>query len=109
MQFNIKTIFKLSLFTSILTFSACSSTHPYNDDYGLIESEEINELLAQEELIKEIPTEIELQSNDPELTTELELDPDAVTAEEYVQKPTVYTYKYRFDPKFYDKGYWRKE
>jgi len=109
MKFNINSILTLSLFLSISIFSACSSTHLYNDDYGLVEDEEIDKLLAQEELTKEISTEIDIQSDDPELTTELEIDPDAVTAEEYVQKPTVYTYKYRFDPKFYDKGYLRKE
>jgi hypothetical protein len=109
MKFTIKTILKGSLLTSLLTFSACSSAHPYNENYGLIEDEDIDDLLAKEELIKEIPIEVEIQSDDPELTTELQVDPDAVTAEEYVQEPPVYTYKYRFDPKFYEKGYWRKE
>ena len=44
---------------------------------------------------------------DPSWTTKLVLDPEAFTAEEYVQKEPVITYKYDFDTKFYKEARWR--
>ncbi len=109
----------LSLSVSLLSFlfllNACSShevvsssgTHLYNENFGLVENSIVDALLQEEILTQSKPTEIELSSSsDPTWTTELVLDADAVTAENYVQAPPVITYKYKYDPKFYDKATW---
>jgi len=108
-----KKILSISIVPSIFLFNGCASssngeivtisdTHLYNKDYGLVSSPEADEQLKQELLVQEKPVEIEIpKSDDPTLTTELKLDPEAVTAENYIQKPPVITYKYMDDPVFY--------
>jgi hypothetical protein len=108
-----KKILSLSIVPSIVLLNGCASsnngeiinisdTHPYNNDYGVITSPEIEEQLKEELLAETKPIEIEIpQSDDPTLTTELKIDPDAFTAEEYKPKPPVITYKYMDDPIFY--------
>jgi len=44
---------------------------------------------------------------DPSWTTELIIDPDAFTADKYVQKAPVISYKHKFDTEFHDKPRWR--
>lgn len=107
------TLLTVTLFSSVLLFTACSSSsvHPYNETYGLIPNPEVDRILA-EEAKAQLITETEVESvelDDPTLSTELIPDPDAVTAENYVQKPTVYTYKYDFDPNFYEEAIWKKQ
>ena len=84
-----------------------SNTHSYNSHYGLVEDSSVDTEIKQEILAQNNPTEIEKTISNPNWTTELVLDPDAVTAENYVQAPTVISYKYKFDPKFHDKAIWR--
>jgi uncharacterized protein YcfL len=107
------TLYRLSL---LLLFVGCSSTHEvvnvsnthaYNSNYGLIQNYEVDARIQQEIWSQNRPTEVETYNSNPNWTTELVLDPDAVTAENYVQAPTVITYKYKFDPKFYDKAIWK--
>jgi len=84
-----------------------SNTHSYNSNYGLIQNYEVDAYIQQEILAQNNPTEVETYASNPNWSTELVLDPDAVTAENYVQAPTIITYKYKFDPKFYDDAVWR--
>ena len=84
-----------------------SDAHSYNANYGLVENHQVDRTIQQELLAQNNPTEIEQPIGNQNWTTELVLDPDAVTAENYVQAPTVISYKYKFDPKFHDKAVWR--
>jgi len=84
-----------------------SNTHSYNSNYGLIQNSNVDSLIQEEILSQNRPTEVELYASNPNWTTKLVLDPDAVTAENYVQAPTIITYKYKFDSKFYDKAIWK--
>jgi hypothetical protein len=86
---------------------AVSDEHAYNSNYGLVENYEVDNRIQEEILAQNLPTEIRKEISNPDWTTELILDPDAVTAEEYVQAPEVITYKYKFDPKFYDEAIWK--
>ena len=94
----------LPIFTSIFLLNGCSSHQ--NDIITTIpiEGEQIVMLENETNHIVDDPSFI---LEDPSWTTELVLDPDAFTAEEYVEKPPVITYKYKFDKKFYDTPRWR--
>ena len=117
MKYNFKKNISLSIMSSILLLSGCSSTHEiisssgvhaYNENFGLIQNYEVDRRVDAEILAQNNPTQIENQfPSKPSWTTELILDPDAVTAENYVQAPTVITYKYKFDPKFYNEAVWK--
>ncbi len=100
----------------VLLLNSCSSKHEivsisnihtYNSNYGLIQNYEVDARIQQEIWSQNHPSEVEIYASNPNWTTELVLDPDAVTAQNYVQAPTVITYKYKFDPKFYDKAIWK--
>ena len=106
-------ILSLSL---LLLLNGCSSTHDivsmsnsheYNSNYGLVQNHMVDTHIQEELWSENSPIEVETEVSNPEWTTELVLDPDAVTAEEYVETPEVITYKYKFDPKFYDEAEWR--
>jgi len=103
----------LSLF---LLLNGCSSTHDivnvsnihsYNSNFGLVQNYEVDTQIQEEIYSQNHPVEVETYTSNPNWTTELVLDPDAVTAENYVQAPTIITYKYKFDSKFYDKAIWK--
>jgi hypothetical protein len=84
-----------------------SNSHTYNSNYGLVQNYKVDEQIQQEIWSQSRPAEVETYTTNPDWSTELVLDPDAVTAENYVQAPTVITYKYKFDPKFYDNAIWK--
>jgi hypothetical protein len=116
MKITVQKSLHLSLILSILLLSGCSSNnvlstseaHTYNKNFGLIENYEVDRHIHQEILAQNLPTQIEMPIiNDPSITTELVLDPDAVTKDEYVQVPPIITYKYEFDSNFYNKAEWR--
>lgn len=110
-----KKILSISIVPSIFLFNGCASssngeivtisdTHLYNEDYGFVSSPEVDEQLKQELLVQEKPIEVEIpkfNDPDPTLTTELIIDPEAVTADKLIIAPPVITYKYMDDPKFY--------
>ena len=111
MKIVIKKILSIIL-PYIVLFNGCSykssklvsisDTHPYNENFGIIPNPEVDNILKEEILAEKEPIEIEIpQSDDPDVYVGLKYDPEAVTAEEYVETPPVITYKYRFDPKFY--------
>ena len=111
-----KKILSLSILSSILLFDGCSShetilssdSHLYNESFGVVDNFEVDARINEEILAQNTPVEIDNQlSSNPEWTTELILDPDAVTAEEYVQAPPIITYKYMDDPKFYTVARWK--
>lgn len=104
----------LSIVPSIFLFNSCASStstsqlisssdiHPYNENFGIVPNPEVDNILKEEILAEEKPVEIEMpKDNDPDTYVGLKYDPEAVTAENYVEVPPVITYKYRFDPKFY--------
>jgi len=102
--------------SALLIFTACSSKqvvatsdlHPYTQNIGMVSDPHADAIIEQEYLSMNQATEIEMPViTDPEISTELQIDPDAFLAEEYVQQPPVITYKYKFDPKFYSKPEWR--
>jgi hypothetical protein len=86
---------------------AVSDAHAYNSNYGLEENYEVDTRIQEEIYAQNRPVEVETYASNPNWTTKLVLDPDAVTADEYVQAPEVISYKYKFDPKFYDKAIWK--
>ena len=105
MQTIIKKILTLSMVTIIFLLNGCSSHHQENiistipiagEDMVIIEDN-------KHSYVEEEPFVVE----DPSWTTKLVLDPEAFTAEEYVQKEPVITYKYDFDTKFYKEARWR--
>ena len=103
-----KFIFKIIITTlTLLIFTACStskaiSTHLYNNDFGLVKDYYADALLQQEYL--EMNTAV---LTNPNLSTELSIEPNTFLAEDYVAVPEVITYKYKFDPKFYSHPEWR--
>ncbi len=116
MKITLKKILSLSTISSIFLLTGCSSheiisssdTHLYNKNFGLVENSIVDAHIEEEIWAQNKPTEIELpSSSDPTWTTELVLEPNAVTAENYVQAPPVITYKYKYDPKFYADATWR--
>ena len=106
-----KKILSISIVPSLFLFNGCTSssklvnisdTHPYNENFGVIPNREADNMLEEEILSEKEPVEVEIpKSNDPEVYTGLKYDPEAVTAENYVEVPPVITYKYKFDPVFY--------
>ena len=111
-----KITFNILSLSLLLLLNGCSSKHEivsvsnihaYNSNYGLIQNHEVDARIQQEIWSQNRPTEVETYVSNPNWTTELVLDPDAVTAQNYVQAPEVITYKYKFDPKFYDKAIWK--
>ena len=84
-----------------------SSEHLYSSNYGLVDDYEVDRQIQQEILAQNNPTEIEEPISNPNWTTKLLADPDAVTEENYVQPKPVISYKYKFDPEFHDKAVWR--
>lgn len=104
MQTLIKKILTLSFATTILLLNGCSS-HPQNEIMSTIPIAGQNMVIIEDDnsYVEEEPFVVE----DPSWTTKLVLDPEAFTAEEYVQKEPVVTYKYDFDTKFYKEARWR--
>ncbi len=107
-----KKILSISIVPSLFLFNGCASTsselvsisdtHPYNKNFGVVPNSKVDNILKEEILAEKEPVEVEIpKSNDPEVYTGLKYDPEAVTAENYVEVPPVITYKYKFDPKFY--------
>ncbi len=112
MTILIKKILSISIVVSIFLFNGCTSTsselisvsdtHPYNKNFGIIPDKKVDNILKEEVLVEKEPVEVEIpKSNDPEIYVGLKYDPEAVTADKYVEVPPVITYKYPFDPKFY--------
>ncbi len=117
MKYNFKKNISLSIISSILLLSGCSSTHEiisssgvhaYNENFGLIQNSEVDARIHEEIVSQNRPAEVEhYASNNPNWTTDLVLEPNTFTAENYVQAPTIITYKYKFDPKFYNEAVWK--
>jgi hypothetical protein len=82
-------------------YPAYSQTHTYNKEYGLIQDPKTDAIIHQEIISQNQPTEIIVQLDDPNYTTELERDPEAFLAEEWVEPEPQITYKYDDDPRFY--------
>ena len=132
MKIITKKILSLSILSSIVILNGCSSkevepitdTHiangnyeEYNqyaergtDEYGIVEDKDVDERIAAAERLLE-NSQNEVDSNfvveDPSWTTKLVLEPDAFTADKFVEKEPVVTYKYEFDTKFYKEARWR--
>lgn len=112
-----KTILPILSISTLFIFTACSKpevvavsdAHLYNQNFGLVNNYEADEAIQEEYISMNLPTQVDMPLiNDPEISTELVKDPDAFYAHEYVPTPPVITYKYEFDPKFYDTPEWRK-
>ncbi len=110
MQTIIKKKLTLSIVTIIFLLNGCSSHHQNEiistipiagQDIVIIEDD--NSYVEKEPFVEEESFVVE----DPSWTTKLVLDPEAFTAEEYVQKEPIVTYKYDFDTKFYKEARWR--
>lgn len=105
--FTKHTILLYALVTSLFILNGCSSyqrvTHLYNDNFGVVPSAEVDQIIEEETLASSYSTEIDtsMLSDDPSLTTELIPDPEAVTLENYVYIEPVITYKYMDSPNFY--------
>jgi hypothetical protein len=103
-----KTILLSTLLTAIL-LSSCtthqtistSDAHLYNSNFGIEENPELDAQLEHEFLTQNRPAEIDYSALDPTLSTELIIDPDAVTLENYVAPEPIVTYKYMHSSKFY--------
>ena len=105
MQFFLKTFILLLAIllngcTSHSKISA-SKSHLYNNNFGVIADPELDAMLEYEFLTQNRPTEIDYSGLDPRYSTELILDPDAVTLENYVVPEPIITYKYMHSPIFY--------
>jgi hypothetical protein len=94
-----KSIYLLPLCSLILVLNSCSSTHTYNDKFGLLENPEADKQLEKEEFT----TNKELQKFNDELNNQTEFEPEKGTflARNWVQPEPVITYLYPYDPKFY--------
>jgi len=117
MKTIINNLLTLSLFSSFLLLNGCSShetvsvseSHLFNNQYGLNQNFEVDSIIQDEVLAINRPVEIEMSGySNPEWTSELQIEPDAFLAEDYVQKEPVISYKYKFDKNFYDTAEWRK-
>ena len=78
-----------------------SDSHLYNDNFGVVANPELDAQIEHEFLTQNRPAEIDYSALDPTLSTELNIDPDAVTLENYVAPEPVITYKYMHSSKFY--------
>ena len=108
--------FNTLLLSLLFLLNGCSSkheivnvtnSHSYNSNYGFVEDYEVDARIQQEISAQNRPTEVEAYVSNPNWTTELVLDPEAVTAENYIQAPTIYTYKHKFDTEFRNTAEWR--
>jgi hypothetical protein len=109
----VKKILSLSIVPSILLINGCTSpsqskvvhvstVHAYNRNYGVIRNPEADRIIREEIISQNRPVEVEVpETYDSTLTTELKIDPEAVTADKLVIPPPTITYKYMDDPKFY--------
>jgi len=113
--FTNKYIVLLPVF-GIFLFSGCvskqilgsSDYHLYNRNYGVVQNSEVDNIIHNEVMAENAPTEVDIpKSDDPEVYTQLMPDPEAVTEENYVEVPPVISYKYDDDPKFYTTNYAR--
>jgi len=94
-----KTIYLLPLLSLLVTVSACSSGHAYNQKFGLVEDVKVEEQLEKEELISHQETE---KFNQEVHNLEVFIpEKGTFLAEDWVQPETVITYLYPYDPKFY--------
>jgi len=85
-----------------------SDTHSYGTSYGMVDNYAADRQIEEELVAMSLPEEIDNPQNMHEgWTTTLTKDKDAFYADEYVQKPEVITYKYKFDKKFYKDAEWR--
>jgi|GEM_PF-4220296 len=102
----------ISIIASTLIFSGCStrneetvavsSLHLYNDNYGVVDDPKAEEMLEKERLVQQNPVEVHIPKiDDPDISLELKVDPEAVTEDKLVIPPPTITYKYPFDPLFY--------
>ncbi|MCK5854724.1 MAG: hypothetical protein KAG56_05845 [Sulfurovaceae bacterium] len=128
MKIIIKKILSLSIVSSILLLNGCSSKKDvvsltesqiisegyveydkFDEEFGVVEDQEVDARIANAEHLSSNPTDIDpnFKVDDPSWTTKLVLDPDAFTADEYIQKPPVISYKHKFDTEFHDKPRWR--
>lgn len=112
--FTKNTLFIYAILSSVFILNGCTShqkpttyqattQHLYNDNFGLVPAQEVDEIIEEEILTQNDAAEIDTAAliDDPSLTTELVPDPDAVTLENYVETPPVITYKYMDSAKFY--------
>ena len=113
-----KNILTLSLLLFTFLFNGCmskhqvvhtSSSHLYNQNFGVQQNVKADSIIKQELLAMNMPTQIDVAKNmNPNWTTDIRMDKDAFLKEDYVAQAPVLTYKYKFDTKFYDKAEWRK-
>jgi len=83
---------------------AVSEAHLYNNDYGVVPDNKVDEIIASEIESENEPVQIDYSSIDPRYTTKLEKDPDAFVAEDWVPPEPKITYKYMDDPHFYSEN-----
>jgi len=99
----------LFILLSAVLLSGCTSnktvnisdSHLYNENFGVVANPELDAQIEYEFLTQNRPAEIDYSALDPTLTTELVIDPDAVTLENYVAPKPIITYKYMHSSKFY--------
>ena len=127
---NNKTI-SLSIFIFSMLMSGCTSSktvaltdteiinegyveyenyvEPNSDGIGIVKDSEVDARIAQAEKLAMETNQIDpnFHVEDPSWTTKLVLDPDAFTADQYVPKPPVISYKHKFEKVFRDKPMWR--
>jgi len=109
-----KNILSLPLLLGTFFFTACSShsdiiavsnTHPFNNNYGLVEDSNSDNQLEQEQIFTlQAEWEAEKENFEPTLV----LKRGEFLEEDYQPQPEIITYKYQFDPKFYSYAEWRK-
>jgi hypothetical protein len=78
-----------------------SKAHTYNSNFGVIANPTLDAQIEHEFLTQNREEEIDYSTLDPRYTTELVIDPDAVTLENYVELEPITTYKYMHSSKFY--------
>jgi len=94
-----KPIYLLPLLSLLVTVSACSSGHAYNQEFGLVHDAKVEEQLEKEELISN--QELEDFNTEALKIEEFILEKGTFLAEDWVQPETVITYLYPYDSKFY--------
>jgi len=80
-----------------------------SDEFGLVKDSEVDARIAEAESLSLAPDQIDpnFKIEDPSWTTKLVLDPDAFTADKYVQKAPIISYKHKFETVFRDKARWK--
>ncbi len=80
-----------------------------SDNIGLVADSEVDARIAEAEKLSLAPAQIDpnFKVDDPSWTTKLVLDPDAFTADKFVPKPPVISYKHKFEKVFRSKPMWR--